>query len=303
MSSTPTALPAAGDAEPVAAASRPSDFLQLTKPRLTLLVVMTTVAGFLAAPGPYDPVRLVHALAGTWLVAAAAAAFNQVLERRQDAAMSRTRSRPLPAGRMTVMPALGFAVALFTGGTAYLAALANPLTALLGVVTTASYVLLYTPLKRTTPLATLVGAVPGAIPPMMGWSAATGSLGAEPVSLFLILFFWQMPHFLAIALLCRDDYASAGFRVLPVVEPGGRSTARQAAVHAGALVFAALLPFALGVAGRWYALGALALSLSYFAAAWRLLGDPLSTARARALFRFSLLYLPLLLVLMLFAPA
>ncbi len=280
-------------------ATRSSDLLRLTKPRLTLLVVAATLAGFLVAPGHPEAMRLAHVLAGTWLVAAAASAWNQVLERHQDAAMSRTADRPLPAGRMPPWAASAFATTLFTAGTLWLALRVSPLVAGLGVFTTASYTLLYTPLKRRTWLATVVGAVPGAIPPMMGWAAATGGLGAGAWSLFLVLFFWQVPHFLAIATLCRLDYARAGFRVLPVLDPDGRSTARHATLHAAALVPVSLLPAALGLTGPAYAPGALVLGTAYLGLAVRMLAAQDQLSRARPLFRFSLLYLPLLLVLML----
>lgn len=307
MSATPSVIPqAAPSAEAEdrarAAARRaaaPGDFFSLTKPRLTFLVLITTVAGFLVAPGPADPTLLLHTVAGTWMIAAAASAFNQVVERRQDAAMSRTRTRPLPSGRMAVTPALAFAAALFAAGALQLATLVNPLVAALGIATTASYVLLYTPLKRMTPKATLVGAVPGAIPPMMGWAASTGSLGAEPLALFLVLFFWQLPHFLAIALLFREDYERAGFKVLPVVAPGGRATAVHATAYAAALLPAGLLPWLLGMSGPGYAVASLLLGATYLATAVRLLRSPDEIARARVLFRSSLVYLPLLLAAML----
>ena len=284
-----------------AAAPRPAlaDFAQLAKPRITLLVVLTTLVGFLEGrTGATDVPLLLHTLLGTALVAAAASTLNQWGERTADAAMRRTAQRPLPAGRLKPAQALWFGLALLAAGTAWLAAFASPLASLLAAFTAASYLLAYTPLKQVTPLATLVGAVPGAIPPMIGWAAARGSLGAGAWVLFFIVFLWQMPHFLAIAALYRQDYARAGFRVLAVVAPDGVSTARQSLFYALVLVPVSLLPTYIGLAGRWYLGGALVLSLGYAAFAAALLPAPQDLARARRLFRFSLVYLPLLLMLL-----
>ena len=276
-------------------------YFQLTKPRLTSLVVVTTLVGFLAAVPGTDVPLLLHTVFGTLLVAAAAAALNQWAERDADAFMRRTAGRPLPAGHLAPRQALAFGAALLAAGTAYLWLLANPLASVLAAVTAASYLLAYTPMKQATSLATVVGAVPGAIPPMIGWAAATGRLEAGAWVLFLIVFFWQMPHFLAIATLCRQDYAQAGFRVLPVVDPDGSSTGRQAALYAMGLIPVSLLPAVIGMAGRWYFVGALALGVMYLLAALHLLLAPDDVARARRLFRLSLLYLPLLLTLLLTA--
>ncbi len=285
---------AGADAAP-AAGARASDFVQLTKPRITLLVVLSTMVGYLAgAPGPPDWFVLGNALFGTALVAGAASAFNQLVERREDAEMHRTAGRPLPTGRLLPDQAALFAFALFAAGSAWLAGLVNPLAAFLGAFTAASYVLLYTPLKRVTTLATVIGAVPGAIPPMIGWAAATNALDSGAWILFAIVFFWQMPHFLAIAALCRDDYARAGFRVLPVTEPDGASTGRQAALYALALIPVSLLPTLSGMAGVVYFVGALVLGVAFFAAAARFALRPGVEQRARQLFRLSLVYLPLL---------
>ncbi len=256
---------------PAAAGARVSDFLQLTKPRITLLVVLTTLVGFLEA-GAGGAVRfplLCHTLLGTALVAAAASSLNQWAERHADAAMERTRHRPLPAGRLTAGQAAAFGLLLLAVGVCYLAVAVNGLTALLAFLTAASYLLAYTPLKRVTSLATVVGAIPGALPPLGGWAAVTGRLDPGAWVIFLIVFLWQMPHFLAIAVLCREDYARAGFRVLPM-----------------------------GMAGGWYFAAALVLGLLFLAASLRLIGAPADPARARTLFRLSLVYLPAVLLLL-----
>lgn len=280
-------------------ASKVPDFFQLTKPRITLLVVLTTLVGFLEGrTGATDVVLMVHTLIGTGLVAAAASALNQWAERRPDAAMRRTARRPLPGGRLRPGEALAFGLVLLVVGAAYLARLANPLASLLAIVTAASYLLAYTPLKKVTPLATVIGAVPGAIPPLIGWAAVRGSLDPGGWALFLIVFLWQMPHFLAIAVLFRKDYAQAGFRVLPVVEPDLTSTGRQCLLYALALVPVSLMPAATGLAGPVYAVGALVLSLAYAGAALALLLAPTDLGRARRLFRLSLAYLPALLILL-----
>ncbi len=279
---------------PSHAPSRISDYLQLTKPRITLLVVISALVGYLAGapPGAVEPLLLANTLFGTSLVAAAAAAFNQLIERQTDAEMRRTADRPLPAGRIEPDAAALFAFGLFTAGSAWLAGLVNPLAAFVGAFTTASYILLYTPLKRVTTLATVIGAVPGALPPMIGWAAARGRLDVEAWVLFGIMFLWQMPHFLAIAALWRADYARAGMRVLPVVEPDGASTGRQAFLYALALMPVSLLPALLGMAGPVYFAGALALGLAFLAATIRFASRPAEPGRARAVFRLSLLYLP-----------
>lgn len=291
---------AAGEAPVRAATLR--DYIQLTKPRLTSMVMVTTLVGFLEGRlGALDAALLFHTILGTFLVAAAASALNQYAERHLDAAMRRTAGRPLPSGVLMPRQALAFGLALLVVGCAYLWLLANPLASALAAATTASYLLAYTPLKPRTSLATVVGAVPGAIPPMIGWAAAAGRLDPGAWVLFLIVFFWQMPHFLAIAALLRQDYAQAGFRVLPVVDPGGDSTGRQAALYALGLVPVSLLPAMMGLAGPWYFPGALALSTAYLAFAVHLLLAPEDVKRARRLFRLSLVYLPSLLILLLAA--
>jgi len=277
------------------ARARLADFVALTKPRITLLVAVTTLVGYLAASrGAGDAALLAHTLLGTVLVAGAASALNQVVERQADREMRRTARRPLPAGRLGAGEAAIFGIVMAVAGTLYLAAAVNPLASVLAALTAASYLLLYTPLKKVTSLATVVGAVPGAIPPMIGWAAARGTLGMEAWILFAIVFFWQMPHFLAIAAIYRLDYERAGFRVLPVVDPAGASTGRQAALYGLALIPISLLPSFVGMAGAAYFYGALALGACFVALGVRLALDPSSQVRARSLFRFSLAYLPLL---------
>ncbi len=280
------------------ASARVADFVSLTKPRLNLLVVATTLAGYYLGVDRFDLSRLAATTVGTALVAGGAAAFNQILERDTDALMRRTMTRPLPGGRMLVAPAAWFAVALAAGGLALLAEGANPLAAGVAALTLLTYVLVYTPLKSRTPLATLVGGIPGGLPPMIGWAAATGTLPVGAWVLFAIVFLWQMPHFLAIAWLCRADYAKAGLPLLPVVEPDGRSTARQVVLYASVLVPVSLAPTLVGLAGRIYFAGVLALGLAFLA-----LGVQFARRRtndtARRLFVGSIAYLPALWALML----
>lgn len=280
------------------ASARAADFLALTKPRLNLLVVATTLAGYYLGAERFDPGLLTSTVVGTALVAGGAAAFNQIFERNTDALMRRTRTRPLPGGRMRVVTAVWFALALSLGGLALLAVGANWLAAGVAAATLLSYALVYTPLKSKTSLSTLVGGVPGGLPAMIGWAAATNTLSAEAWVLFAIVFLWQMPHFLAIAWLCREDYARAGLPMLPVVEPDGRSTGRQVVLYASVLVPVSLAPTLVGLAGRVYFGGALILGLIF-------LGFAVQFARqrtndtARRLFLGSISYLPLLWGLML----
>lgn len=275
-------------------------YLELAKPRITFMVLVTAAAGFVLAHGALTPggagagfpwALLLHALAGTGLVAASGSALNMVLEREHDGRMRRTAARPLPAGALDPDRALAFGVALGLAGLLWLALAANPLTAVLGAATLAAYVFLYTPMKRVSSLATVVGAAPGAMPPVMGWAAYTGELGPGAWALFGILFFWQLPHFLAIAWMYRADYARAGFPMLPVVEPDGGSTARQAVLWAAALVPLSLLPSVLGLAGWVYAAAALALGLGYLAASIGF-GRARTAPAARRLLLASILYLP-----------
>ncbi len=271
----------------------------LTKPEITFNVALTALVGYLAAArGEARVVQLLNSLLAIALVAGGASALNQWAERDLDATMHRTVRRPLPAGRLAPGASLRFGLLLVVSGTIYLAAVANPLAAGFAAFTAASYLLIYTPLKRVTSLATVVGAVPGAIPPLIGWAAARGRLDAGAWALFLILFFWQMPHFLALAALYRRDYARAGFRVLPAIEPDGASTARQSVLYTLALLVVSLVPTLLGMAGALYFFGALALGLAFLVSGVRFALRPESHARASGLFRYSLLYLPVLCLLM-----
>ena len=276
-----------------------ADFLALTKPRVNLLVLITTLIGFhLGTFGPIDIAVLVHTIVGTALVAAGAAALNQVLERDTDRLMRRTRSRPLPAGRLKMGEAGWFALSLTAIGLVQLALGAHPLAAVVAFATIASYALVYTPLKRRTSLATVIGAVPGALPPMIGWTAATGRLSIEAWVLFAIVFVWQMPHVLAVSWMYREDYERAGIRVLPVEEPDGASTSRQTVSYAAVLVPVTLLPTVVGLAGGVYLMGALVLGLGILALAIVFARQRTAT-HARRLFLASLLYLPVLWLLML----
>ena len=281
-----------------AAPSRLADFLALTKPRLNFLVVATTLAGYYLGASEFDPATLLHTVVGTALVAGGAAAFNEIIERDTDGLMRRTRTRPLPDHRMSVATATWFALAISILGLLQLALGANRLAAGVAFATLASYALIYTPLKSRTALSTLVGGVPGALPPMIGWAAARGNLSLEAWVLFGIVFMWQMPHFLAIAWLCREDYARAGLPMLPVVEPDGRSTGQQAVLYAAVLLPISLLPTLIGLAGRVYFVGAAVMGVAFLALAVRFAQDR-NNSTARRLFLGSISYLPLLWGLML----
>ena len=273
-------------------------FADLVKARLTFLVLLTTMVGFYSGSvGALDVVLLLHAIFGTALVASGASALNQYLEREYDAKMERTEDRPLPSGRLQPGTVLIFGVACGVIGLLYLAVAVNLLTSVLGGITLGSYVFIYTPLKRVTTLNTVVGAVPGAIPPLMGWAAARNELTLGGWALFGILFFWQLPHFLAIAWIYRDQYARAGFVMLPVADPAGERTGRQAVSHTLGLLPVSLFPFVLHLAGPAYLLGAFGLGLAYVWFAIQFSRD-LTVSRARQLFFVSILYLPLLLGLM-----
>lgn len=275
-----------------------SVFSELVKARLTALVLLTTLVGFYAGSGaPIDYWIMLHALLGTALVACGAAALNQLLERELDAKMRRTEDRPLPSGRLSPDAVLIIGAALSVAGLLDLLLAVNALTAVLGALTLASYLFIYTPLKRVTTLNTLIGAIPGAIPPLMGWTAARGEISAAGWSLFAILFLWQLPHFMAIAWLYREDYARAGFKMLPIVDPDGRKTAAQAVCHAFGLIPVSLFPALLGVAGVVYFGGALVLSIAFLFFAIQF-SRSLTAERAKRLFIASIVYLPLLLGLL-----
>lgn len=275
------------------------DFMMLAKLRLNALVVFTTAGGYLMArPEPLDLVRLVWTCLGTTLVASGAAAINQVHEWDTDRLMRRTRLRPIADGRMSRAAGTSIAAALSLAGLWMLAMTSNLVATAVALATLVSYAALYTPLKRRTSLATVVGAVPGALPPLIGWAAVKSSVsGVDPWSLFLIGFFWQLPHVLAISWIYRDEYARAGIPVLPVLDPDGGLTGRQAVLWAGALVPFSLLPYLVGLSGAAYAAGALVLGLVQLALAVRFLANR-SITNARMLFFASILYLPLLWILM-----
>jgi heme o synthase len=283
---------------PVAEKSFAAVLSELFKTRLTVLVVLTTLVGFyLGARGSVNYWLMIHAVLGTAMVAAGAAALNEFLESDLDAKMKRTASRPIPSGQMSAETALAIGAACSAGGLIYLAFGVNLTTAVLGAVTLCSYLFVYTPLKRVTSLNTAIGAIPGALPPLMGWTAARGEITNEGWALFAILFFWQLPHFLAIAWIYREDYARAGFAMLPVLDPTGERTGRQALSHTLGLLPISLCPFVFKLVGPVYLGGALILGAGFLWCAFRFSRE-LSVARARALFYASILYLPLLLGLM-----
>jgi protoheme IX farnesyltransferase len=270
------------------------DYLALTKPRITWLILMSTAIGcFFGLRGALDWWLLFHALLGTALLASGTATLNQWSERDADSLMRRTGSRPIPAGRISARNALLFGLALFIAGELELAAGVNALSAWLGCATVASYLLLYTPLKPRTWLSTAVGAFPGAMPPLIGFAAVRGTLTFEAWILFAIVFLWQFPHFYAIAWMYRDDYARAGIRMLPVVEPDGISTSRQILAFALLLVPVSLLPGFLKMTGYWYLAAALVLGALLVGAAVRVARER-TRPNARLVLRASVLYLPLL---------
>jgi heme o synthase len=274
---------------------------ELFKARLTGLVLMTTLVGFyMASEGRLDYLRLLHTMLGTALLASGASALNQFWERDYDARMRRTRNRPLPAGRLQPRSVLWIGCVLSFLGLVDLALEVNGITVFLGACTLSIYLLLYTPLKRVSWLNTAVGAIPGALPPMMGWTAARGHLSAEAGALFSILALWQLPHFMAIAWIYRDEYARAGFKMLSVVDPTGRRTARLAVVCALALLPASLCPWLLGMAGSFYLAAGLILGAIFFGSAIEF-ARCLTISRAKQLFLASILYLPLLLAAMVVA--
>jgi protoheme IX farnesyltransferase len=271
-----------------------SDYIALTKPRLNFLVVVTSAAGYyLGAPSAIDAWRMAQAVVGTALVAGGAAVLNQVYERDTDALMRRTLSRPLPDHRVSAFDATIFGAALSLAGIALLALGANWLATLLALATIVVYLVIYTPMKRRSPASTLVGAVPGALPPLIGWAAAHGAVSTGGWTLFAIVFLWQIPHFMAIAWLYRDDYRSAGFPMLPVIEPDGRRTGRHALIFAAALLPVSLVPSFVGLSGWIYFWIALALSTGLLGLSIRF-ATTRSEIAARALFFGSITYLPLI---------
>jgi heme o synthase len=278
--------------------SRAADYVTLAKPRLNLLVVASTLVGYVMGDGEMaDVLRVVAMVGGTALVAGGASAFNQVFERRTDALMRRTRLRPMADGRMSPQDASLYAAVLSLAGLAALAVFVNILSALVALATLVSYAAIYTPLKLRTSFSTVIGAIPGALPPVIGWAAATNGLGRGAWILFGILFLWQLPHFLAIAWMYREDYARAGFPMLPVIEPDGRSTARQSVLYAAALLPLSLAPTLVGITTTFYFVAALVLTLGFLALTLQF-ARTRSVADARRVFFGSIVYLPILWVLM-----
>ena len=280
-----------------------TDLVVLTKPRVVLMVLVTTLIGYyVALPGPADWARVIHLVIGTVLAAGGTLALNQYWERDIDARMERTRLRPLPDGRLMPLEALLFGMAITVLGVLYLAALVNLPAAAVTAAVVVLYLFAYTPMKLRTPLATLVGAVPGALPPVTGWVAAREDFALGAAVLFGILFLWQLPHTLAIARLYREDYARAGVLVLPVVDEHGGSTERQMMTGVVGLLVVSLLPTLIGLAGAVYFTGALVLGL-VFVAAGAMQARSRSTVAARRVLFASLLYLPVLLALLAFDKA
>jgi heme o synthase len=277
---------------------RCADFLELTKPRVSLMVLVTTFVGYyLGADSSPGYSRLVATLVGTALASGGTLALNQYMERGADALMERTRRRPLPDGRILPPEALFFGVAVAAAGLLILALAVNLISALVTAAIVASYLFAYTPLKQKSSLCGIIGAVPGALPPVIGWTAARGELDIAAWILFAILFLWQIPHTLAIAYIYRDDFSRAGIRFLPIVEPDGRSTGRQIVEHCFALLAVSLLPTLVGIAGSLYFVAALLLGAGFLVCGIRLAMDR-TTAAARRLLFASLIYLPALLVVM-----
>src|SRR5437762_5848087 len=279
---------------PATVKARAAAYLELTKPRITFLIALTSAAGFcLGSRGAVNYVQFVHAIIGIALLSSGIATLNQFMERDLDALMRRTAERPLPSGRLFPFEALWFGVTLTLMAEAYLALFVNVLTALLGLTVIAGYLFVYTPLKTRTSLSTALGAFPGAMPPLMGWTAARGEIDVAAWVLFAILFLWQFPHFLAIAWMYREDYGRAGIRMLPVVEPDGRVTGQQIIAYATMLVPVSLLPAIIGISGRTYLFVALFLSLLFLASSIRAALSK-SNQHARQLLLASVIYLPLL---------
>ena len=282
-------------AERLAVSARLADYMELVKPRIATMVLLTVTVGFaMGSVGAWNVQGLVSALVGVALVAAAGGAFNQLIERRTDALMARTANRPLPAGRLTPWEVAAFGAVCAATGLCVLFVEVNATTALLSLLTLALYVLAYTPLKRHSALSTAVGAIPGALPPVLGWTAAGGPLGWEAFSLFAILFLWQFPHFLAIAWLYRQDYAAAGLRMLPGTLPRKGLTGLAACVYAAVLIPVSVIPGQVALAGGSYRVAAVLLGLGYLAAALRFFVSE-SRETARGLLYVSLVYLPVLL--------
>src|ERR1041385_637606 len=277
---------------------RVAAYAELTKPRITFLIVLSSAAGFaMASQRSIDYLALLRSLLGIGLLSSGIATLNQYAERELDGLMRRTANRPLPSGKLAPWEALAFGAGITIVAEIYLLVLVNPLSALLGLTVIAGYVFAYTPLKTRTTLSTLVGAFPGAVPPLIGWTAARATISLEGWILFAILFLWQFPHFLAIAWMYREDYGRAGILMLPVVEPDGRVTAQQIGVYTLMLLPLRLLPTVIGMSGRVYFVGAIVLGLLFLYSSLRA-AFSMSRQRARRLLLASVLYLPLLFLLM-----
>jgi protoheme IX farnesyltransferase len=275
------------------------DYIALTKPRITWLILMSTGVGyFFGAKSGWNFLTLLHTIIGTGLIASGTAALNQWYERDADAKMKRTQDRPLPAGRLAPRNALIFASLISAAGFVELFVAVNPLSAWLGLFTLASYLFIYTPLKRRSPHSTTIGAIPGAMPPLIGYAAASGTLTWDAWILFAILFLWQFPHFYAIAWMYREDYERAGIRMLPVVEPDGESTARRILLYSLLLIPISLVPKFLSMTGNLYLFGALAIGLMFLYAGIRVSFDR-TRQQARRVLLASVIYLPVLYGLML----
>jgi protoheme IX farnesyltransferase len=284
---------------PVLARSRVADYLELAKLRISVMVLITVAAGaILATVGPIDWLALFQTLLGTALVSTGASALNQVLERDSDALMRRTEARPLPAGRLNTVEVGIFGVTVGVLGVSYLMLSGQKLAALVAAATFIAYVFIYTPLKRVTTLNTLIGAIPGAMPPVIGWVSVRGTIDIEIVVVFLILFLWQVPHFLAIAWIYKRDYGRAGLQMLPVIDDSGLITGRQMISYCLALLSVSLLPLSSGRAGLLYLAGAILLGGLFLVTAIAFARRP-GLDRARSVLRASLVYLPLLLALLL----
>ncbi len=277
---------------------RVQDFLELTKPRIVVMVLVTTFVGFyLASPRSIDWAQLIQTLTGTAFAAAGVLALNQYLERDIDAQMARTRCRPLPDKRIQPTEALVFGILITVSGLLYLTLAVNLLSGLVIASIVVSYLFVYTPLKQKSSLCTVIGAIPGALPPVVGWVAAKGTFDVEAWVLFAILFLWQLPHSLSIACLYRDDYAQAGICLLPVIHPDGVSTRRQIVSNCLALLAVGLLPTLMGIAGAVYFFSALILGVVFLAFGINL-AISRSTHAARWLLHASLVYLPLIFLMM-----
>lgn len=277
--------------------ARAGAYLELTKPRITFLVVLTAAAGFCLGSDRIDFLRLLNMALGVALLSSGIATLNQYIERDLDGLMRRTQDRPLPSGKLTARRALVFGVSLSAVALGYLAVTVNALSAVLGFATLASYLFIYTPLKVKTSLSTVLGAFPGAMPPFIGWVAARGEVTIEAWVLFAILFLWQFPHFLAIAWMYRDDYARAGIKMLPVVEPEGRVTGQQIVVYTLLLIPVSLLPVLVNLAGSVYLIGASVIGVVFLYYGVRA-AVARTTWQARKLLLASVLYLPILFLLM-----